>query len=212
MPVFGDFGHPVHHVLGNHDFTVADAEKGRVVSTLGMPGDYYSFTVSGVKFMMLDTNDLSTYKHPAGSAADLEAEAALKKLTAGGSDNAKPWNGGVSSTQLAWLDKELTAADAAKQPAIVCGHHPILPEQGLQAWNSREIFRMLGRHPSVRAYLCGHHHAGNEVISDGIPCITFKSILHEPGITAYAVLRLFNDRLVIEGRGREKSRVIRLRA
>jgi hypothetical protein len=211
LPLFEPLGHPVRHLLGNHDYTVAEAEKSRVVPTLGMPADYYSFTASGVKFVMLDTNDLSTYKHPAGSAPDLESEAEIRKLTAANSSNAKSWNGGVSSTQLAWLDKQLATADAAKMPAIVCGHHPILPEEGHQAWNNREIFGMLERHPSARAYLCGHNHAGAEVISNAVPCITFKSILHEPGVTAYAVLRLFKDRLVIEGRGREKSREIKLR-
>lgn len=211
LPLFGPLGHPVRHLLGNHDYTVAEAEKSRIVSTLGMPADYYAFTASGVRFVMLDTNDLSTYKHPAGSAPDRESEAEIRKLTAANSSNAKSWNGGVSSTQLAWLDKELATADAAKMPAIVCGHHPILPEEGHQAWNNRAIFGMLERHPSARAYLCGHNHAGAEVISNAVPCITFKSILHEPEVTAYAVLRLFKDRLVIDGRGREKSREIKLR-
>ena len=122
------------------------------------------------------------------------------------------WNGGVSQAQLAWLTKELTAADAANQPVIVCGHHPLLPEEGHQAWNNRDMLAVIESHPSVRAYFCGHNHAGAEATDKGIPCITFKSILHEPGVTAYSVVRLFNDRLEIEGRGREKSRKIPLRA
>jgi hypothetical protein len=63
----------------------------------------------------------------------------------------------------------------------------------------------------VRAYLCGHNHAGEQVVSNGVPYITFKSILHEPGVTAYSVVRLHPNRLVIEGRGREASREIPLR-
>ncbi len=211
LPWFGALGHPVRHLLGNHDYTVADAEKSRVVSTLGMPHDYYAFTASGVRFVMLDTNDVSTYKHPQGSAPDRQAEVVLESLAATNPNNAQPWNGGVSSVQLAWLEKELAAADSAKEPVIVCGHHPLLPEQGHQAWNSREILTLLERHPCARIYLCGHNHDGAEVIGKGLPCITFKSILHHPEVTAFAVLRLFADRLVIEGRGREKSRVIPLR-
>lgn len=212
LPLFAPLGHPVRHLLGNHDYTVAEEAKGRVVSTLGMPADYYAFRSSGVKFVMLDTNDVSTYKNPEGSAADLEAEAAMKKLTEAGANNAKPWNGGLSAKQLAWLEKELTESGAAKEPVIVCGHHPLLSEGGLQAWNNREILALIERHPCARAYLCGHHHAGDEVVSKGVPYITFKSILHEPGVTSYAVIRLFKDRLVIEGRGREKSREVPLRA
>lgn len=211
LPLFAGLGHPVRHLLGNHDYTVAEGEKGRVVSTLGMPGDYYAFKVSGVRFVMLDTNEVSTYKYPEGSAADLAAEEAMKKMAGTGSNNAKPWNGGVSPAQLAWLEKELTDADAANEPVIVCGHHPLLSEDGHQAWNNREILAVIDRHLSARAYFCGHNHAGGQVIEKGVPYITFKSILHEPGVTAYAVIRLYKDRLAIEGRGREKSREIPLR-
>jgi len=49
------------------------------------------------------------------------------------------------------------------------------------------------------------------VVSKGVPYINFKSLLHEPQTTAYCVIRLFKDRLLIAGRGREKSREIKLR-
>jgi manganese-dependent ADP-ribose/CDP-alcohol diphosphatase len=98
-----------------------------------------------------------------------------------------------------------------KEPVIICGHHPLLSEEGHQAWNNREILGVIERHPSSRAYLCGHNHAGGQVIHNGIPYLTLKSVLHKPGVTAYSVARLFKDRLVIEGRGREKSREIPLR-
>ncbi len=209
MPLFAGLGHPVRHLLGNHDYSIKDAEKAEVVKTLGMPADYYSFRSNGVLFVMLDTNDVSTYKHPKDDAGQLAAKAMMENLS--GANNAKPWNGGVSPAQLAWLEKELAAADAAGEPAIICGHHPLIPEEGLQAWNSRAILEVIERHPSSRAYFCGHNHAGAQALSNGLPCITFKSILHQPGVTAYSVVRLFKDRLVIEGRGREKSREVPLR-
>jgi len=212
LPVFGKLGHAVCHLAGNHDYNVADTDKGRVAATLGMPHDYYSLSRSGVRFVMLDTNDLSTYKYPQGCAADNEARQAFKALAAIKANNAQPWNGGVSAAQLGWLEQELAHAGTAKEPVIVCGHHPLLPATGLQAWNSREIVAVLERHPCVRAYFSGHNHAGAETVVNGMPYITFKSLLHEPGVTAYAVIRLFKDRLAIEGRGREKSRVIPLPA
>lgn len=209
LPLFEGLGHTVRHLMGNHDYSVTDAEKGKIVETLGMPADYYRFRSNGVRFVMLDTNDISTYKHPTGSAEQVKAKAEMTKLS--GAGNAKPWNGGVSPAQLAWLDKELAAAAAAGEPAIICGHHPLLPEEGHHAWNSQEILDVIERHPCSRAYFCGHNHAGAQADFKGLPCITFKSILHQPGVTAYAVVRLFKDRLVIEGRGREKSRNIPLR-
>lgn len=210
LPLFAALGHPVRHLLGNHDYSIADSEKKNVASLLGMEADYYAFRTSGVRFVMLDTNEVSTYKHPQGDAAELAAEKVMRDLSAAGANNAKPWNGGVSTEQLEWLEKQLAEADAAHEPVIVCGHHPLLPEEGHHAWNHRDIIAVLERHACVKAYLCGHNHSGGEVVSGGIPFITFKSLLHEPGVTSYAVLRLFKDDLVIEGRGREKSRVIPL--
>lgn len=211
LPLLAGLGHPARHLLGNHDYTVADTEKAGVAAKLGMPHDHYSFIHSGVKFVMLDTNEVSTYKHPAGSPQDLTGEKLLEKLVAEKAPGAKPWNGGVSQEQLAWLDKELAAADTVKQPVIVCGHHPLLPEDPHVVWNRAEVLAVIDKHPCVRAWFNGHNHAGAEVVRNGVPYITFKSLLHEPGVTAYCAVRLFPDRLEIEGNGRETSRVISLK-
>lgn len=211
LPLFNPLGHPVRHLLGNHDFEMAEAEKLKVAATLGIPADHYTFTESGVKFIMLDTNDISTYKHPEGSAQDLAAETVMQELAAAGAKNAKPWNGGLSQIQLDWLDKELTSSDANKQPTLICGHHPLMAEEGHHAWKNRDIIAIIERHPSALAYFCGHNHKGGQTVLNGVPYITFKSLLHEPNITAYAVIRLFAGHLVIEGRGREASRQVPLR-
>ncbi len=211
LPLLESLGHPVRQLLGNHDYMVADGEKCRVVSTLSMPHDYYQFRHSGVRFAMLDTNDQSIYKYPGGSPSDVGSKSVLEKLVAGKSNTAKPWNGGVSEIQLDWLARELMAADAAKEPVIVCGHHPLLPGDGNQAWNSEAVIALIDRHPCVVAYFNGHNHAGAEVMRKGVPYITFKSILHEPDVNAFSAIHLFADRMEIEGNGREKSRVIPLR-
>lgn len=211
MPVFNGLGHQVRHLLGNHDYSVADGEKCRLLEIAVMPHECYQFRNSGVRFVMLDTNDLSTYKHPAGSPQEMEAQAVLKKLVEKNTNNAKPWNGGISETQLKWLEAELTAADTEKERVILCGHHPLLPAEGHQVWNSEEVLAVIDRHPSVAAYFNGHNHAGAEEIRNGIPYITFKSMLHEPGVNSFSAIHLFADHLQIEGNGREQSRAIPLK-
>ncbi len=203
--------HPVHHLLGNHDYTVAEEMKSKVCAKLEMPHDYHSFTHAGVRFVMMDTNDLSVYKHPENSQKTREAERWMRRLSMERNLELKPWNGAVSAEQLEWLERELTAADEAAQPAIVCGHHPLLPAEGYELWNYAEVVALIERHPSVVASFSGHHHAGAEIIRNGIPYITFKSMLHVPDNTAYSIIRLFKDKLEIEGFGREKSRVIALK-
>ncbi len=211
MPLLEGLGHPVRHLLGNHDYTLEDAEKCRVVARVGMPRDYYQFRNSGVRFVMLDTNDLSTYKYPSGSPQDLESEALLKRLVGENQPNAKPWNGGLSETQLGWLEAELTAADMEKERVILCGHHPLLPADSYRVWNSDAVLAVIDRHSSVAAYFNGHNHAGAEEVRNGVPYITFKSILHEPGVNSFSAIHLFEDRLHVEGNGREQSRAIPLK-
>ncbi len=212
LPLLVPLGHPVHHLLGNHDYTVSDGEKGKVVEKLGMPHDYYTLRESGVRIVMIDTNDLSIYKYPADSTQTQNADTLLQKLAADGLNAAKKWNGGVSETQLAWLEKELTAADAAKEPVILCGHHPLIPADGYQVWNSEVLLAMIDKHPSVATYFCGHQHAGAEVVRNGIPYITFKSMLHEPGVNSWSVIHIYKDKLRIEGYGREVPREIPIKA
>ena len=190
LPLLAGLGHPVHHLLGNHDYSVADAEKARVVSTLGMPHDYYAFRSQGVRFLMTDTNDLSVYRHPADSPQTAEAKGILERLKAAKEPGGQKWNGGFSGTQLAWLDRELEAADAAKERVIVCGHHPLLPADMHQAWNHAEVVAVLERHPSVAAWFNGHNHAGGFVERNGLPYVTFRSMLHHPENTAYSVRAL----------------------
>ncbi|MEO7098260.1 MAG: metallophosphoesterase [Luteolibacter sp.] len=211
LPLLDGLGHPVHHLLGNHDYSVTDGEKSQIVAKLGMPHDYFSFVQSGVRFVMIDTNDRSTYKYPKDSQQDQDGQAFLKKLISGKAISAKPWNGGVSDAQLAWLDGELTAAAAAKERVVLCGHHPLQPADGYQAWNGGDLLAMIDKHSCIVAYFCGHNHAGAESMRNGIPYITFKSILHEPEANAFSVIHLFGDRLEIEGCGREVSRVIPLK-
>jgi hypothetical protein len=211
LPLLAGLGHPLHHLLGNHDFEVAAAAKCRVPPLLGMPHDYYTFRHAGVRFVMLDTNDISIYRHPPGPATD-SAQQMLDRLTAAGHPGAKPWNGGLGETQLAWLDRTLAAATAAGERVLVCGHHPALPAESHQLWTADELIDRLVRHRCVAACLCGHHHAGACAELDGLHFITFRSLLHEPGVTAFSVVHLHPDRLVIEAHGREIPRELALRA
>jgi manganese-dependent ADP-ribose/CDP-alcohol diphosphatase len=206
LPLLDPLGHPVHHLLGNHDYDLADTEKASVVSTLGMPHDYYMVRYSGVRLLMLDTTDLAAYKHPAASRQAKAADDRLSQLAATKAANAQPWNGGLGSHQLAWLARELIAADAAGEKVVLCGHHPLLPADAHQIWNAAAVLELIDQHPCVIAYLNGHNHAGAETVRNGVPYITFKSILHHPETTAFAVIQLFEDRLAIIGHGREESR------
>lgn len=205
-------GHPVRHVLGNHDFDVGENHLGDVTIRMGLdPCGYGSFKKHGVRWVMLDTNEISTYRHRPGSPQALHADKLLRELQHTRAANAKPWNGGISPEQLAWLDQQLSESSTLNEAAIVCGHHPLVSESGHQAWNAPAILKVLGSHRCVRAYLCGHQHPGGLAITgQGVPMITFRSVLGPPGVNAWSVLTLTRSHLHIEGLGREVSRSLRL--
>ncbi|MEK7953242.1 metallophosphoesterase [Luteolibacter soli] len=209
LPIIKELGHPVYHLLGNHDYSVADTEKSRVVATLGMPHDYYTFRSGNIRIVMLDTNSISTYKYPANTPSATAAAEQLKALEATGQPGAKPWNGGASTPQLEWLDRELTAADVAKERVILCGHHPLIPADMHQLWNHEAVLAVIDKHPSVVAWFNGHNHAGDFVERKGLPYLTFRSMLHQPENTAFSIVDVHADRIVITGHGREISRVLK---
>ena len=66
------------------------------------------------------------------------------------------------------------------------------------------------RHRCVAAYFNGHNHAGGFAERKGIPYLTFRSMLHQPEITAFAVVDVHPGRIVITGHGREESRVLEM--
>lgn len=206
LPLFQKAEKPVHHLLGNHDYSVADADKAKVVATLGMPHDYYSFRSDKVRIVMLDTNAISVYKYPKDSAQTRNGEAVMDAARQKKLPEAQPWNAAMDRTQLEWLDKELTTAGEAGEIVIVAGHHPISPDSGHNLWNAGELKAVLNKHSCVRAYFNGHNHAGDSGQAGRVPCVTFRSMLHRPEVNAWAIVHVRENGLTIQGRGREVSR------
>ncbi len=211
LGVLGRSRHRFHHVLGNHDFDVAEAEKPRVAGRLGRERGYGAFTAGAWTFVILDTNDVSTYAPPADSKARAEAAAELKRITALGWRQAQPWNGGIGSAQLEWFEATCREAARAGRRVIVLAHHPILPDDAHTVWNTPTLLEVLRRHRNVAAWLNGHNHAGAFGVHDGIPCVTFRGMVETESTNAFAEVELRDDRLVIAGHGREPSRELALR-
>jgi manganese-dependent ADP-ribose/CDP-alcohol diphosphatase len=203
--------HRWHQLLGNHDFDVLDAEKPRVPERLGMKWRHGAFAHGEFRFVVLDTNDVSTYAHPAGAPGRAEAEKELARLQAAKVRQAKPWNGGVGAKQLAWFERELTAARGRGERVIVFAHHPVFPDNEHNVWNAPEVLAVLDRHPHVVAWLNGHNHAGAFGERGGLPFVTLQGMVETAATSACAIARILPDRLLLEGQGREPSRELKFR-
>lgn len=206
LPIARRSRHPLHFVLGNHDFAVADGEQGRVPARLGMPARYHSFVRHGWMFLVTDGNGLSSYAWPKGSA-----ELAHSMAVHAARYPDKPlWDGAIDEAQLRWIDAELIRADRQGLKVMLFNHFPLWPENPHNLWNAPDVIALLERHPSVKIWLDGHNHEGNYGLRAGIHYVNMKGML-DTEETAYATLDFFRDRVVLHGVGRQQSMELPLR-
>lgn len=198
--------HRFHHLLGNHDFEVLAELKAKVPSRIGLERRYYHFDHRGVRFVVLDTTDVSTYSHAPGTPGHAAGAAELARLKAANVRQARPTNGGVGRAQLDWFERVARNAAEERLRVIVFAHHPLLPAGGDVLWNADEVLAVVGRCPAVAAWLNGHNHAGAFAVYQGVPFVTLHGMVDTPDTTAFATARILPDRLIIAGRGREPSR------
>ena len=200
LPVFNKLRARSYHVLGNHDFSVADELKSKVPKVLGLKEKYYQFRRHGYRFLVLDGNDVSLHAYAATDPRKKDAMDYHKTLPSG----TPTWNGALGDGQIEWLEKELRDAERAGENVMIFCHFPIFPENIHNLWNAKEVLRSISRFKNVVAYMNGHNHAGGYGVVDGQHFLTLKGMVdsHE---SAYSVVNVYEDRLEISGFGRQKN-------
>lgn len=205
LPIINQANAPIRHVLGNHDFSVADEYKNQVPERLKLESRYYDFNVGKWRFLILDTNDVSLYAHPSGSERDKSSHAIYESL--GG--KLPTYNGAIGQAQLDWIEAKLTQSEKDGETVILHSHHPVYPYNNHTAWNSREIVALLEKHACVAAYINGHNHNGAYGFKKGIHYLTLKGMVDTED-TAYSVITIFSDRLQVKGTGRQDNYVLEI--
>ncbi len=179
-------------VIGNHD--VQTMTKPEYLEAIGSPVDrgFYSFDYDGYHFAVLDGNC-----HEDG-----------RSFRNGDFDWMKTW---VAPEQIEWLRGDLASCTG---PAIVVCHEcldevewkgGLDPHVVGNRWEVRDVIETAG---NVRAVLHGHYHYGRKMLINGIPYITFTSLVIGPGLenNAYAIVTLCEDgSMAVEGFGRQPS-------
>lgn len=210
MPLFKMSDAPVYHLIGNHDFNVDEEEAEKVQPLLGLNQSYFAFSKGNWVFIMLNGFELR-FPHPENEALKKEAEDLYARLSEGAKEPPRPWNGGIGSVQLGFLEDQLKRAHESGKNAIVICHFPVLPESPGNLWNDAEVVAVLEKHPAVKAYFGGHNHEGAYVFQNGIHYLTFKAMVDTPDQNAFAIVSLEKDVIRVEGFGREPSRILELR-
>lgn len=210
-PIAAKLKSPLYHALGNHDLEVEESKKQEVLKKLGLKKSYYSFRRRGYRFLIIDTTEVSTYRHPKGSEEHSSAVTELGRLRKAGVAGSKPWNGRPSETQLTWIESELAAASDAQETVLLFGHHPILPDESHAIWNSSSVDAIFQKHTCAKLYINGHNHAGYHLDSKGLHYLTLDGMVETENTNAFAVADLYSNRLEITGFGRQESHVLKFR-
>jgi hypothetical protein len=161
-------------------------------------------------FIVLDGSDVSTMAYPKGSKQFNNGMAKYEKISKSGLNNAYTWNGAIGDQQLKWLVKLLGKADKLNKKAVIFCHWPLLPENGTQLWNNREVLSLINTHPSVVAWIAGHHHAGGYEKAGTIHYLTLKGMVEARSATSCGIVEVLPDKLVLKGYGDQNDQILQI--
>ena len=197
----------VYNTTGNHDYGgVANNET--LYKKLNMPSEYYSFRKRKWVFVMLNTNEISSYANVESTAKERELKVMLENIASSGGTHGKEWNGGVGGVQLRWLDEVLRKAERSGNNVLVFTHHPLYPATWLSALNHTEILETITKYSCVKAVFSGHDHEGNFAVYKNIPVVTVEGMLDTENENAFGIVEIYDDKIVLEGKGRVTSRIM----
>ena len=194
----------VFHVIGNHDLSVDKSQFENVPGKLNLQKTWYSVSKKDWRFIFLNGNDITF--HSNNKEIVKEAEKISSKLKDEEKPNYHDWNGGIGSTQMNWLEKELQNASDKKQKVAIFCHYPLLPFEAHALWNSEEVLAILSKFSCVKVYMNGHNHAGNYVFQNGIHFVNLKGMIETETENAFSVITFYDEKIEIEGFGREENR------
>lgn len=195
----------VYNVLGNHEFSIKDRYKPEIRKRLKNKKGYLKFRKHNYIFVVLNGGDISTFNYSQSSKKYLIASKYLDDLRRKKVNNAYDWNGGIGRKQLKWLKKILAKADKKHRKVVIFCHWPLMPENGTQLWNNREVLTLIESHPSVLAWISGHHHEGGYEMQNGIHHLILKGMVEAPTNTSFGVMDVYPDRMEFNGFGNQIS-------
>lgn len=194
----------IFHVTGNHDLSVEKENIDKVPEQLKLRKTYYSFRKKGWQFIFLDGNEITLQSTNPEIVA--EAEKVIEQLTNANKPNNKIWNGGMSNTQIKWMEKELQKAEKKNYNIVIFCHYPLYPLGVHSLWNSEQVSTIIDNYSGVKAWINGHNHAGNYILKNGVHYITMHGMVDTEIENAFSVVSFSENNIEIRGFGREISR------
>lgn len=226
------------HIYGNH--CLYNLDRPSLQTKLGIPfvkeqcGDlvgYYSYLKNNVRFIVLDSYDISLMRRCQQSSEkrrkavetlrtknpNFPAEKNSPDNLNGLARRFVAFNGAIDNPQLNWLQQSLEQARQQQEIVIVLSHQPILPgscSPMCLMWNFYDVLKILRQYRDVvAASFSGHAHKGGyrRDGKSGIHFRVFEAVLENPPPhKTYAMVTVHKHRLTITGLGNCESAVYEL--
>lgn len=192
-----------YHLLGNHDFRVPTNRMKKLLEKLSMPDYYYTYKKKGWQFIVLDANDYAYYSNPLHKR-NINLLNWYYDSTIG-NPNHRSYNSAIGEKQQKWLKKELARASESGSKVIIFSHSPLRPMYNAEnLWNYEEIIDIIEENHNVVAYINGHNHKGGYESKNGTHYLTIYGMVNTK-ISSYGILEIYENNLVLNGFGKQKS-------
>jgi predicted phosphodiesterase len=198
----------VFQVIGNHDLAVQKEFLEKVPEKLNLTQTWYSFAKKEWLFVFLDGNEITFNSN--NPAIVRQAEEITQQLKKENKPNYHEWNGGIGTSQLIWLEKQLQQAETKKMKVILFCHYPLLPLEAHTLWNSEEVLTLLQKYSCVKLWLNGHNHAGNYAFQHGIHFVNLKGMVETENHNTFAEVDLTDKKITITAFGLEENRILKI--
>ncbi len=207
MEIISSSAIKTHNIAGNHDYSIDPRYKKMIPFISYQESEYYSFIYQKFRFILLDGNDISTYKSE-NKESIKEGENLIAQVKTSGDINGMDWNGGIGSNQLKWLNLQLEEAMLNSEKVFLICHFPVFPASTHNLLNYKEVLPVLEKYTNIIAWLNGHNHEGNYGKYNSTHCVTFRGMVETEKTNSYSQVEVYDNRIVISGYGRENSRIL----
>lgn len=197
----------IYNTTGNHDYKGV-TNNIVLYKKLSMPSEYYAFKKKNWVFILLNTNEVAAYANIEGTEKEYELSAMLHHIKSAGSTQGARWNGGIGAGQLKWLTKLLAKSEKSGDNVLIFSHHLLYPETEFTALNNMEILNVIGNYTCVKAIFSGHHHTGAFAYFKNISVVTVEGMIETKDENSFGIVSIYNDKIVLEGKGRMTSHVL----
>lgn len=117
----------------------------------------------------------------------------------------------MTDSQVEWFSLVIKEAEKRGEKVICFCHYALVPDAAAnhQMAKPEPVLEILDRTRCVKAWFAGHDHKGGYGLRKEVHHITMKGMVEAPLKNSFAIVKLYPDKMIINGFGKEGSRLLK---